>query len=717
MVAPAVPGPVQAQEAPFVTVWDTENEGASDDDQIIIPGTGANYTIEWEEVNNTSNQGSTTATGTDTLTFPHPGTYRLKISGDFTRIDFGDGSDPKKIERVTQWGDIAWSRMDEAFEGAANLDLMADDTPDLSDVTSMKRMFHGASALTAADSNIGAWDVSNVTNMEWLFSQASSFNRDISAWDVSSVTSMHRMFSGASSFNQDLSAWDVSSVTGMGHMFFGAERFDQDLGGWDVSSVTSMTNMFREASSFNQDLSSWDVSSVNNMGQMFRAASRFNQDLSGWDVSNVTNMYFMFADAASFDQALGSWDVSGVTDMSHMFDGTALSPTNYDRTLMGWAQRAPQEGIAVHALGVSYCDGGPARTHLADAFGWIVSDDGPTDGCPTHLSGSRARQIGSSGHFDFDGVSTSVLLSNVDDGGRITASRFANAPRNPAGITEANVSEYRVVLSGGGLSFNDGEVRFAVRGFGGINQPSSVTVYHRPIPGNGSFATLDTSVDDNGTPNDISDDTLAATTTGFGEFVFASASDPLPVELTHFDAQATETGARLIWQTTSETDNAGFTVQHQSPSSDGWQSLGFVSSKARGGTTTETHSYVFTAEDLTMGTHRFRLRQVDLDGSPALTAPVSVEVRATAALRITAPSPNPVSEAATFRVVAKNEAEATVAVYDMLGQRVATLHDGRLAAGQPQRLRFDAGDLPSGPYVVRLKAGGTTQTQRVTVVR
>ena len=51
------------------------------------------------------------------------------------------------------------------------------------------------------------------------------------------------MFYDCESFNQDISKWDVSNVTNMGFMFNGCRLFNKDISNWDVSSVTSVTNM------------------------------------------------------------------------------------------------------------------------------------------------------------------------------------------------------------------------------------------------------------------------------------------------------------------------------------------------------------------------------------------------------------------------------------------------------------------------------------------
>ena len=47
---------------------------------------------------------------------------------------------------------------------------------------------------------------------------------DISNWDVSNVTDMNHMFEDATSFNQSLNKWNVSNVTNMAWMFSVAYR-------------------------------------------------------------------------------------------------------------------------------------------------------------------------------------------------------------------------------------------------------------------------------------------------------------------------------------------------------------------------------------------------------------------------------------------------------------------------------------------------------------
>ncbi len=45
----------------------------------------------------------------------------------------------------------------------------------------------------------------------------------------------------------DISCWNTSNVTDMGYIFYDATAFNQDLSGWKVSSVTNRDNIFTGA--------------------------------------------------------------------------------------------------------------------------------------------------------------------------------------------------------------------------------------------------------------------------------------------------------------------------------------------------------------------------------------------------------------------------------------------------------------------------------------
>ncbi|MFO8098065.1 MAG: T9SS type A sorting domain-containing protein, partial [Salinibacter sp.] len=197
-----------------------------------------------------------------------------------------------------------------------------------------------------------------------------------------------------------------------------------------------------------------------------------------------------------------------------------------------------------------------------------------------------------------------------------------------------------------------------------------------------------------------------------------SDAPPLPVELAGFEAVRSGSGVELSWKTASETNNAGFRVQHQADEEDAWSELDFVESKASDGTTAEAQTYRFdVSEDLEPGTHRFRLEQADLDGSTTLSDVVSVEVGMDEVLSLSAPAPNPASGQTTLSFGVKRSVETTVGVYNVLGQRVKTLYEGTPSAEQTRDVSFDAGSLPSGMYFVRMQADGQTETQRLTVVQ
>ena len=198
-------------------------------------------------------------------------------------------------------------------------------------------------------------DVSNVTDMNWLFGDT-QFDGDISQWNVSNVTNMEGMFCN-SQFDGDISKWNVSNVTNMGGLFCNSQ-FDGDISAWNVSNVIDMREMFMD-SHFTGDISQWNISENTYINEMFTgsileqdgripdlknfdisgkpivaknkehlkslvtlAISKYgpNVDLNFIDVSNVTDMGHLFY-GIQFNGNISNWNVSNVADMSCMFAG------------------------------------------------------------------------------------------------------------------------------------------------------------------------------------------------------------------------------------------------------------------------------------------------------------------------------------------------------------------------------------------------------------
>ena len=326
------------------------------------------------------------------------------------------------------------------------------------------------------------------------------------------------------------------------------------------------------------------------------------------------------------------------------------------------------------------------------------------------VSAFASTSVGGDGSVDFGDTGVDINFTGTSGSGSVLVKKLDTRPRGTRGIPEDNVSTYRFVIgASGGLTFDEAAVRFDTGTLAGASDASNVTVYSRPVQAEGSFTEV---------PTRVESGDVVATANSFSEFVLASDSEPLPVELASFDAsQSGESDVELRWTTASETNNAGFRVQHRASGEESWTKLGYVASKASGGTTTEAKTYRFDAEDLAVGTHEFRLKQMDLDGTAHLHDPVDVELQMQQALRLKAPAPNPVQGQAQLSFAVRDQTETTITMYNPLGQKVAVVYRGTPPAGEQQTAQVTTDDLASGVYFLRLQAGGATKTQKMTVVR
>jgi hypothetical protein len=198
-----------------------------------------------------------------------------------------------------------------------------------------------------------------------------------------------------------------------------------------------------------------------------------------------------------------------------------------------------------------------------------------------------------------------------------------------------------------------------------------------------------------------------------------SGADFLPVELAGLEAQVSGRSVTLRWQTASETENARFVVQHKGPGKreedrqGEWDPLGV----ARGaGTTSNPQNYNYKAEGLTYGTHRFRLRQVDVGGTAHHSKVVKATLSPSEALSVKA-YPNPVGARGTVRIATRARQEVTLVAYDVLGRRVARLFEGEVRPGRPASVTVEGAALPSGTYFLEARGKNAAETTRLTIVR
>lgn len=78
--------------------------------------------------------------------------------------------------------------------------------------------------------------------------------------------------------------------------------------------------------------------------------------------------------------------------------------------------------------------------------------------------------------------------------------------------------------------------------------------------------------------------------------------------------------------------------------------------------------------------------------------------------------PNPFNPGTTIRFQLPHASNVNLAIYNALGQKVATLFHGEKPAGVFE-VKFSASDLGSGVYFCRLQAGGFVQTRKVLLLR
>ena len=187
-----------------------------------------------------------------------------------------------------------------------------------------------------------------------------------------------------------------------------------------------------------------------------------------------------------------------------------------------------------------------------------------------------------------------------------------------------------------------------------------------------------------------------ATATGITVFSpFSTSNAPIvPVELLDFAAIPSLKGNLLTWQTASEINNKGYDIER---SYDGTTFTTIGNVKGIG----KAANYNFVDANPYNGINYYRLKQMDFDGKETLSKVVSVTTtgKGTSKIKIF-----PTHTEGSISIDNGGLTIDNIAVFNHVGQLVLTNKGVN---------RLDLSAMPSGLYLVQVKAGGEMVTEKV----
>jgi subtilisin-like proprotein convertase family protein len=198
---------------------------------------------------------------------------------------------------------------------------------------------------------------------------------------------------------------------------------------------------------------------------------------------------------------------------------------------------------------------------------------------------------------------------------------------------------------------------------------------------------------------------------------------PLPIQLASFGGRIVNGNqVQLDWVTLSEINNYGFEVE-KSNAVPGPFAVIPGSFTPGYGTTNEPRNYSYV--DTNPGSARvfYRLKQIDLDGSIQYSDPISVDVLSgveeknlPTEFSLSQNYPNPFNPSTLIQYGLPVATHVRLEVFNVLGQRVATLVNGREEAGI-HFARFEDSMLPSGVYIYAIEAGNFRASRKFILLR
>lgn len=196
----------------------------------------------------------------------------------------------------------------------------------------------------------------------------------------------------------------------------------------------------------------------------------------------------------------------------------------------------------------------------------------------------------------------------------------------------------------------------------------------------------------------------SAAVTSFSPFTIgsAAATNPLPVEWWYVKAVLTTTGqAHIQWATTTETNNAGFTVEWSADMKI-WSHIS--SHPGARNSNIPKHYEAFSELPLGYHTHYFRIKQTDFDGSVSYSNVVSVSSNAKNHWAVV----NPVNEEVVFMAQkGPMNQPSTAVIFNSTGEEITRVNLSSEGTSIP------CGHWKPGVYMILLSSADGSEAIRI----
>jgi|WetSurMetagenome_2_1015567.scaffolds.fasta_scaffold28477_1 hypothetical protein len=190
----------------------------------------------------------------------------------------------------------------------------------------------------------------------------------------------------------------------------------------------------------------------------------------------------------------------------------------------------------------------------------------------------------------------------------------------------------------------------------------------------------------------------------------------LPVELTSFSAVNKSDVVELNWNTATEVNNYGFEIERSQKSNvkseTEWTKIGFVKGN---GNSNSIKDYSYVDNLINSGSFKYRLKQIDNDGTYKYSDEIEVNVIPTE-YELSQNYPNPFNPTTTIKYSLPRDSRVSLEVFNIVGEKVAELVNNFQPAGM-YTISFNGSNLASGTYFYRLQAGDFTQINKLVLLK